>query len=76
MTEKGYEPRTSFDWETPIEARTPKEKLNRTEAKALVERLHESWSIAQGNMTRSQQRYAAQANKHYRVIDFRVRDKV
>jgi hypothetical protein len=76
LTEKGYEPRTSFDWETLIGARTLKEKLNRTEAKNLVERLHESWSVAQGNMARSQERYAIQANKHRRVVDFGVGDKV
>jgi hypothetical protein len=45
----------SFDWDTPIKLKssTLKEKLNRIEAKNLVERLHESWAIAQGNMTRS-----------------------
>jgi hypothetical protein len=45
LTKKGYKPRTSFDWDTPIEAYMPKEKLNRTKAKALVNRLHKSWSI-------------------------------
>ena len=44
----------SFDWDTPIKSDyTLKEKLNCTEAKALVNRLHESWSMAQANMTRS-----------------------
>jgi hypothetical protein len=42
----------------------PKEKLNYIKAKALVKRLHESWSIAQGNMARLQERYLIQANKH------------
>jgi hypothetical protein len=76
QTEKGYEPRTSFDWETPIESSTPKEKLNRTEAKALVTRLHDSWAQAKDNMARSQQRYTRQANKHRRAVDFGVKDKV
>jgi hypothetical protein len=78
LTEKGYEPRTSFDWDTPVELKsgTPKEKLNRTEAQALVRRLHESWSIAQGNMARAQHQYTVQANKHRRAVDFGVGDKV
>jgi hypothetical protein len=35
----------------------PKEKLNYIEAKALIKRLHKSWSIAQGNIARLQERY-------------------
>ena len=68
----------SFDWETPIELKsgTPKEKLNHTEAKALVNRLHKSWGIAQRNMTRSQECYTVQANKHCHAIDFGVGNKV
>ena len=76
MTKKGYKLYILFDWETLIEACTLKEKLNRIKAKNLVERLHESWSVAQGNIARLQERYAKQANKHYRVIDFRVSNKV
>ena len=53
-----------------------KEKLNRIKAKALVKQLHESWSVAQGNIARLQERYAIQANKHRRVVDFGVGDKV
>jgi transposase InsO family protein len=76
LTEKGYEPRTSFDWESPVSASTPKERLNRTEAKALIERLHKSWEQAKTGMQQSQQRYAKQANKHRREVDFGVGDKV
>jgi len=76
MTEKGYEARTSFDWETPVSASTPKEQLNRDEAKALVSRIHSSWEAAQGNMARAQERYTKQANKHRREVDFTVGDKV
>jgi transposase InsO family protein len=79
LTEKGYEPRTSFDWETQVDpqaADTPKERLNRDEAKALVTRLHESWQRAQEDMARSQERYAAQANRHRREPDFGIGDKV
>jgi len=76
LTEKGFDVRTSFDWESPVTASTPKEKLNRQEAKALVERIHESWEAAREQMTRSQERYAKQANKHRRPVDFGVEDKV
>ena len=41
-----------------------------------MERIHESWRIAQGNMARSQERYTEQANKHRRAVDFGVGDKV
>ena len=76
LTEKGYEPRTSFDWETPAAANTPKERLSKTEAQALVKRLHDSWEVAKSNMAQSQERYATQANKHRRPADFGVGDKV
>jgi len=78
LTKKGYEPRILFDWDTPVKLKssTAKEKLNCTEAKALVERIHESWRIAQGNIARSQERYTIQANKHYCVVDFGVGNKV
>ena len=36
ITEKGYELRMSFDQETLVSADTPKERLNKEEAKALV----------------------------------------
>jgi transposase InsO family protein len=76
MTEKGYEPRTSFDWEKPISSETPKEALNRLEAKDIVTRIHDSWEKAKESMSRVQERYARQANKHRRDVDFEVGDKV
>jgi len=78
FTEKGYEPRTSFDWEPRASPRntSPKERLNRAEATALVARLHESWQNAQTNMAQAQERHILQANKHRREPDFGVGDKV
>ena len=70
FTEKGYEPRTSFDWESPVKSATPKGKLNRKEAKAFVTRLHESWQQAKDK------RYGVQANKYRRLVDFGVGDEV
>jgi transposase InsO family protein len=76
LTEKGYEPRTSFDWIQPVEANSAKERLNRTDAKDLIQRLHASWEAARTNMTLAQQRYETQANKHRRAVDFKVNDSV
>ena len=76
MTEKGYEARTSFNQETAVTLSTPKEKLNKEEAKALVTRIYDSQEQAQTNMEYSQQRYAQQANKHRRAVDFGIGDKV
>ena len=45
MTELGYELRMSFDWRE-IKAEKPKEKLNRTEVKAWMDRLHSAWEFA------------------------------
>jgi hypothetical protein len=42
LTEKGYKPRTSFDWETPVSAFIPKERLKKEETKALITCLHNS----------------------------------
>jgi hypothetical protein len=76
MTEKGYDVRTSFDWDTPVEASTPKEQLNRDAAKAMITRIHDSWKVAQENTIGAQARYAKQANKHRRPVDFKVGDMV
>ena len=42
----------------------------------MVTRLHESWQRARDHMARAQDRYATQANKHRRDVDFGVGDKV
>jgi hypothetical protein len=79
LTEKGYEPCTSFDWETqvdPLAVGTPKEKLNQDEAKALITRLHESWQQAREGIARSQDRHAVQTNKYLQNPDFSIGDKV
>jgi hypothetical protein len=57
-------------------AKTPKERLNKANAKNLVTRLHQSWEIAKTNMAHSQDRYAKQANKHRQEPKFTVGDKV
>lgn len=74
MTELGYEPRTSFDWK-PIVG-TAKECLNREEAQALTKQLHKGWQFASEHMAKAQERFAKQANKHRREVDFDVGDFV
>jgi hypothetical protein len=59
-----------------VSATTPKERLNKEEAKALITRLHNSWDRTKATMAESQERYARQANKHRRAVDFQVKDKV
>jgi hypothetical protein len=74
--EKGYEPWTSFDWQALVTLSTLKEKFNREEAKAMVIQLHEFWQKAKAAMTKSQERYTTQANRHQRPVNFRVGNKV
>ncbi len=76
MTEMGYEPRTSFDWKEPVKADSAKERLNREEAQVRVRLIHEAWQRAQEGVGRAQTRYAAQANKKRRLIDFDKGDMV
>ena len=78
LTEHGYNPRTSFDWESALSAQevTPKERLNQQDARTLIKHLHQCWQVAQGNMKQAQDRYAIQANKHRREPNFSVSDKV
>ena len=55
LTEKGYEPCTSFDWESPVSATTLKERLNRTKAKALINYLYQSWQHTKEGIAQSQE---------------------
>ena len=76
FTEMGYELRCSFDWNKPRDPAAPKDTLNQQEAKDLVKRIHDAWKFAQDGVSQAQQRYATQANKKRREIDFDVGDSV
>ena len=76
--EFGYEPRTSFDWE-PHAEETPAPtvvNINRQQARAMVGRMEEIWTLARNNMTRSQARQKLQADKRRREVDFGAGDYV
>jgi hypothetical protein len=76
MVERGYEPRMSFDWDTPSVDYTPRERLSRQEARQLAHRMESVWAQARTNMLKAQERQATQANRHRRAVDWDVGDKV
>jgi len=74
MIEKGFQPRVSFDWKKPEPAR--RLTVNEQEGRAWVSRMHKIWEFAKDNISSSQQRQKAQADRHRREVDFDVGDKV
>jgi len=70
----GWQPRTSFDWETPATA--PLDNLNAAKAKALATQMHDAWRVAREHMNKAQERMEKAANRHRRPVDFGVGDKV
>ena len=71
----GTDPRTSWDWNTPKSA-NPRETLNRSEAKAVADRMHNAWVRAKENMTKAQGEMSKHANRRRRAIDWDVGDRV
>ena len=53
-----------------------RERLNREEAQKIADTIHGYVEEARANLTKAQERMAKQANKHRRVPDFDVGDKV
>ena len=76
QTEMAFEPRTSFDWKDIQATASASERLNRQEAQAYGRRIQEAWELARSDMRLAQERYSKQANKHRRLVDFGVGDKV
>jgi len=74
--EMGYLPRTSFDWDTPTEPQTVREKLSYEEAQQYVRRLEGAWKAACENIEKAQKSMEKQANKHRREPDFDIEDSV
>jgi transposase InsO family protein len=73
FVEKGYEPRTSFDW---TEENRPLKDIDRQAAVERARKLEEIWEAAKGKISRVQEAQSAQANKHRREVDFLVGDRV
>lgn len=66
---------TSWDWNTP-KGITPRETLNRNEAKAVAEWIYTAWVDAKENLAKAQEDISKYANRHYRAIDWNVGDQV
>ena len=66
----------SFDWKTPKEPATVRERLNQDEAQELAKRMHDAWETARTIMKQSQDKKERDVNRHRREVDFQVGDKV
>ena len=73
--QKGYPPRTSFDWQVPKPANT-QEKLSQEEARTISRSLQEVLDVGRANMLKAQQKKERDVNRHRRDMDFGVGDIV
>jgi transposase InsO family protein len=74
LMERGFEPRTSFDWK---DASPPVNlKIDRQAAQALAHRMEEIWKHAKANMEHAQQQQKSQADKHRQEVDFKIGERV
>lgn len=76
MAGVGYQPRMSFDWTGPQQyiSRTAEQLTNA--ARDRVKLMENVWEIARENMRFSQGRQQHDANRHRRIVDWDVGDKV
>ena len=72
----GYQPRTSFDWQTPKKPATARERLSQGEAQALAKTMHQAWEVARTAVTQAQEKAERAVNSHRREVDFQVGDYV
>jgi hypothetical protein len=76
LAETGYEPRTSFDWQSPRPPTTRTGQTNRDDARLLAQRMEEIWTFVRGTIEKAQAGQRRQADKHRRKVDFDVGDYV
>ncbi|EED18927.1 retrotransposon polyprotein, putative [Talaromyces stipitatus ATCC 10500] len=74
MIERGYQPRTSFDWSGP--AQPGRLTINQRDAQRWMTRFAEIWKYAKQQLQLAQERQQAQANRRRREVDFDVGDEV
>jgi hypothetical protein len=74
MVERGYQPRTSFDWKAPEPLR--RLTLNKEDTKIWLERIHSAWEAARTNLVKSQKRQQLSANRKRRPVNFDIGDQV
>jgi hypothetical protein len=70
----GYAPSTSYDWDRPQTPVTVREEVNVADAKALVTRMHNAWSVAKGFIQKAQAKKQRDIDRHRREVDFEVGD--
>jgi hypothetical protein len=71
-----YQPWTSFDWKTPKEPATVRERLSQKEAQALAKSMHHAWETAKTIMEKAQEKKQQDVNRHRWEVDFQVGNKV
>jgi hypothetical protein len=78
FVERGYEPRTSFDWSPQSESDGAPQmvKIDREAAIQKAGAMERIWKQAREGITTAQQRQKRQADKHRREVDFGVGDSV
>jgi transposase InsO family protein len=77
MIERGYEPRTSFDWQEPSPPPSQEPSTPDTiAARDYVSRLKNIWKDTQQQIVNAQEKQRQQANRHRREEDFNVGDEV
>lgn len=76
LVDRGYEPRTSFDWR-PLPQNLPREELlNREAARERINQMKDVWEHVRNRLGRAQDAQRKQANRHRRKPDFDVGDRV
>jgi len=72
----GSKPRQSWNWTESKSPSTNLEKINHKDALALATRMHDAWKQAKDNMEKAQERMRSVVNRHRRLVDWTVGDKV
>jgi len=72
----GSEPRQSWNWTESKSPSTNLEKINHKDALALATRMHDAWKQAKDSMEKAQERMRSVVNRHRRLVDWTVGDKV
>jgi hypothetical protein len=52
----GYQPRTSFEWQSPKNPATARERLSQEEAQAFARTMHQAWEAARTTMRQAQEK--------------------
>jgi transposase InsO family protein len=75
LVDRGYYPRTSFDWKPLAKKPTTSVTKNQQYAKEWTKRLEEVWEFVKGSLVKAQDSQRKQANKKRREVDFQVGDQ-